>query len=128
MGLFHGLNRGVTQGTEVPRLPPLKRGDLQVNFAAANRDPAKFDEADRLILDRERNPHLAFGAGPHRCLGSNLARMEFRVGLEEVLRRIPDYRITDETRCKFVGNAITRGFTSLPVAFTPGPRSTVASS
>jgi cytochrome P450 len=127
MGSVHGLNRVATQDTEVGGCP-LKRGDLiQVNFAAANRDPAMFDKADRLVLDRERNPHLAFGAGPHRCLGSNLARMEFRVGLEEVLRRIPDYRITDQTKCKFVGNAITRGFMSLPVAFTPGPRSTVAS-
>ena len=65
-----------------------------------------------MVLDREENPHLAFGAGPHRCLGSNLARMEFKVGVGEVLRRIPDYWIPDESKCRFAGTNITRGFTA----------------
>jgi cytochrome P450 len=126
MGSVHGLNRVVTEDTVIGGCP-VKRGDsIQVNFAAANRDPGQFVDADRLVLDREKNAHLAFGAGTHRCLGSNLARMEFRVGLEEVLNRIPDYTIPDESKCKFAGASITRGFTSLPVAFTPGRRTGAA--
>ncbi len=122
MGSVHGLSRFVTEDIELAGCP-LKRGDvIQVNFAAANRDPGYFAEADQVVLDREQNPHLAFGAGPHRCLGSNLARMEFRVGVGEVLRRIPDYWIPDESKCRFAGTNITRGFTALPVRFTPGPR------
>lgn len=62
-------------------------------LGAANTDEAEFERADRVELDREANRHIAFGAGPHRCLGSHLARLELRVALEEWHRRIPDYRI-----------------------------------
>lgn len=56
---------------------------------AGNRDPEMFDDADTFIIDRVRNSHFAFGSGIHRCLGSNLARMELRVAIEESLRQIP---------------------------------------
>ena len=62
-------------------------------LGSANTDDAHFSEAQRVDFERERNLHMAFGAGPHRCLGSHLARMELRVALEEWHRRIPDYRI-----------------------------------
>jgi cytochrome P450 len=123
-GSVHGLTRVVTKDMEVAGCP-LKRGDIiEVNFAAANRDPREFPEPDQFNLDREGNTHLGFGAGPHRCLGSNLARMELRVGLEQVLARMPDYSI-DDAKCTFLGNFVTRGYTSLPVAFTPGKRTSV---
>jgi cytochrome P450 len=69
-------------------------------IGAANLDD-EFPEASRVDFAREANRHLAFGAGPHRCLGSHLARLEQRVALEEWHRRIPDYRIADgiEIRC-----------------------------
>ena len=119
----HGLNRIVTEDIEVAGCP-LQRGDVvEVNYAAANRDPEAFADPDEFVLDREHNTHLGFGAGPHRCLGSNLARMELAVGLEEVLRRMPDYHV-DDAHTTFIGNAITRGYTSLPVTFSPGPRLT----
>jgi cytochrome P450 len=63
--------------------------------AAANRDPAEFEAADQVVFGRRPNRHIAFGAGPHRCLGSHLARLELRVALEEWHARIPDYRIAD---------------------------------
>ena len=69
-----------------------------MNFPAANRDPVKFEDPDKVILDREENPHIAFGVGIHRCAGSNLARMEMRVSIEEWLKRIPDYRLEDPER------------------------------
>jgi cytochrome P450 len=62
-------------------------------LGAANTDAAHFKDANEVDFARERNIHLAFGSGPHRCLGSHLARMEMRVALEEWHRRIPDYAI-----------------------------------
>lgn len=74
---------------------PMKAGDMVlVPLSAATRDPASFAEPDRVILDRSPNDHIAFGAGPHRCLGSHLARRELRIALEEWHRRIPEYRLT----------------------------------
>ena len=62
----------------------LKAGDwVLLPFPAANRDPEMFDDADRVILDRAVNRHSAFGLGIHRCLGSNLARMELKVAVQE---------------------------------------------
>jgi cytochrome P450 len=62
-------------------------------LGAANLDPGEFEDADVMNLERERNRQIAFGSGPHRCLGSHLARMELRAGLEEWHKRIPDYEI-----------------------------------
>ncbi len=72
----------------------IKKGEL-VTFllGAANTDDQAFENAQTVDFDREANRHIAFGAGPHRCLGSHLARMELRVALEEWHRRIPEYRI-----------------------------------
>ena len=64
-------------------------------FPSANRDPEFFDRADEVLLDREKNRHAAFGLGIHRCLGSNLARMELTVAVEEFLRRIPEFELAD---------------------------------
>lgn len=121
-GSVHGLPRTVTEDVELNGCP-VKRGDIiMVNYAAANRDEVWLDDAEELRIDRDSNPHLAFGAGVHRCLGSNLARMELRVGIGEVLRRVPDYHIPDDSKCVFVGNYVTRGYNSLPVVFTPAER------
>ncbi len=96
----------------------MHRGDqVLMNFPAANRDPAAFPDADKCIIDRAENRHYAFGVGIHRCLGSNLARMELRVALEEWLRRIPDYRITDEFAIRWSVGAV-RGPRTLPLAFS----------
>jgi cytochrome P450 len=73
---------------------PVKAGDMVlVALSAANRDPKEFERAGEVILDRQRNHHIAFGAGPHRCLGSHLARLELNVAMEAWHQRIPDYRI-----------------------------------
>jgi cytochrome P450 len=61
--------------------------------ALATRDPAEFEHPDLIDFDRKENRHLAFGAGPHRCLGSHLARIELRVALQEFHQRIPPYRL-----------------------------------
>ncbi|MEU7189807.1 cytochrome P450 [Streptomyces sp. NPDC045369] len=65
-------------------------------LAAANRDEGTFPEADRLVLDRQANPHLAFGRGPHNCIGAHLARAQLSVGLEALLDHFPRLRLTGQ--------------------------------
>ncbi|MGY8681307.1 cytochrome P450 [Bradyrhizobium sp. UFLA05-153] len=73
---------------------PVKPGNMVLlSFPAANLDPKMFPDADRVVLDRRENRHAAFGLGIHRCVGSNLARMEMQVAIEEWLKRIPDFRL-----------------------------------
>ena len=94
---------------------PMKAGErVLMNFPAANRDPEVFPDADSVILDREQNRHLAFGAGIHRCAGSNLARMELRVAVEEWLSRIPEFELVDPAKVTWAGGQV-RGPRSVPV-------------
>ena len=75
---------------------PMKKGDkVLLPFPAGNRDPEAFEDADQVIIDRAQNRHAAFGLGIHRCVGSNLARMELTVAVEEWLKAIPNYELTD---------------------------------
>ena len=74
----------------------MRKGEwVLLPFPAANRDPEAFPEADRVILDREQNRHVAFGLGIHRCIGSNLARLEIRIALETFIRRFPTFSLAD---------------------------------
>jgi cytochrome P450 len=100
---------------------PMKAGDrVLLNFPAANRDPDEFENADQVILDREQNRHVAFGAGIHRCAGSNLARMELRVAVEEWLKRIPEFELDDTGEVTWAGGQV-RGPRNIPVIFDPVP-------
>jgi cytochrome P450 len=75
---------------------PMKVDDwVLLPFPAANRDPEMFERADEVVIDRAVNRHAAFGLGIHRCLGSNLARLELRVAVEEFLARFPDFELAD---------------------------------
>jgi len=96
---------------------PMHAGDkVLLNFPAANRDPAVFERADEVVLDRQINRHLAFGAGIHRCAGSNLARMEVRVAIEEWLRQIPEFSVPESAEVTWAGGQV-RGPRSVPVVF-----------
>lgn len=77
-------------------------------FGAANRDPEVFEAPDEVRIDRRRNRHLTFGSGAHRCLGSNLARLELRIALQEWLRVMPHFHLTDPERIEWSGGQ-TRG-------------------
>jgi len=95
----------------------MSAGDrVLMSFPAANRDPDKFPDADKVIIDRAENPHIAFGVGIHRCAGSNLARMEMRVSIEEWLARIPEFRLEDPDAVTWAGGQV-RGPRSIPVVF-----------
>lgn len=123
-GSIHGIPRTVAKEVELSGCTFSPGESVIVNYASANRDEEEFPDAGRCILDRRENRHLGFGAGVHRCLGSNLARLEFQVGLERVLSRMPDFTLAAGEQAKFHGNSVTRGFRSVPVVFTPGERST----
>ena len=87
---------------------------ILLSFPAANRDPAQFDRADEVVIDREVNRHAAFGLGIHRCLGSHLARMELRVALEVWLERFPAFSLADPAAVTWSTGQI-RGPRSLPI-------------
>jgi cytochrome P450 len=89
--------------------------------AAANRDSAEYDQPDEIDIDRPQVRHLSFGYGAHYCIGVHLARLELRVALEELLRRVRDVHITDaEIR---YDSGTSRGPVQLNLEFTPGRRS-----
>jgi cytochrome P450 len=86
--------------------------------SVANRNESVFAHADTIDLQREINNHLTFGAGPHRCVGSHLAKTEVTVALQEWLRRIPDFEVP--AGAEIVGHmGPTLGFNRLPLVWTP---------
>ena len=90
------IARIITEDAEVAGCP-VKAGErLLLSFPSANRDDNKFDRPDEVVLDREQNRHLSFGVGVHRCLGSNLARMELKVALQGWLARFPNFELAVE--------------------------------
>jgi cytochrome P450 len=87
---------------------------ILLSFPAANRDPAQFDRAGEIVIDREVNRHAAFGLGIHRCIGSHLARMELRVALEAWLERTPEFTLDDPAAVRWSAGQI-RGPRTLPL-------------
>lgn len=87
------MAREVAEDTTVGGCPYSKGGQVLLSYAAANRDPEKFDKPDDVIIDRAHNPHAAFGLGRHRCLGSNLARLQLTIAISEWLKRIPQFEL-----------------------------------
>ena len=119
----------VTMGREIVKETEIngchfKQGEMvMLAFGAANRDPAEFPDADRVVIDREENRHAAFGLGIHRCIGSTLARMEIRVALEEWLARFPDFTLKPGGSHQMVGGygawpAAASNYTSTKVRMT----------
>ncbi len=93
-----------------------------ISWLSANRDVTKFERPDEVTLQREFNPHLAFGVGPHRCIGMHIARALFGVLVTEVLTRIPDYTVDVHATRFYATNPELNGVVHLPVTFTPGER------
>ncbi|BBZ14821.1 cytochrome P450 [Mycobacterium branderi] len=99
----------------------LRRNDrLIISWLAANHDEQEFARAGDVVLDRAPNRHVAFGLGPHRCIGSHLARVMFEVMVRAVLERIPDYRVDTDGVYQYLGNPTMTGLGKLPVTFTAG--------
>ena len=110
------MAREVIQDTTISGCPVKKNNMVLLSFPAANRDPAVFPDADKVVIDRKENRHAAFGLGIHRCVGSNLARMEMTVAIEEWLKRIPDFRL-DPAGSVTWSEGTVRGPRQLPMLF-----------
>ena len=108
------MARMVASDTELGGCPVKADDWVLLPFPAANRDPEAFEDADRFVIDRRKNRHAAFGLGIHRCLGSNLARMELRIAIEEWLERVPDYELADPGGVRWSTGQV-RGPRELPV-------------
>jgi len=98
---------------------PLRRGDGAVlAIGAANRDPAAFDDPERLDVERSKGSNISFGRGVHHCLGAPLARLEGRIVLEMLLERYSSLRLLTD-RPAFRRGIVLRGLESLPVNAVP---------
>ncbi len=111
------FRRNATQDIEI-RGQKISAGDkLILWYASGNRDEEVFRDADKLDVGRTPNEHLAFGIGPHYCLGAALARLEARIAFEELLRRLPDIALAGPA-VRLRSNWI-HGIKSMPIQFTP---------
>ena len=118
---IQALRRTVRQPTELEGKPLAVGTKVVALNGAANRDPARFAEPDRCLIDRDARAHLGFGNGAHICLGRNFARVMMDVVLRAMLDRLPDFAVADDFTPEYaVGEA--RGMKSLPIRFTPGER------
>ena len=128
----HGITVPSGQ-TSVPAIPEqldpsrhrefkrLMEGDrVLLSWASANRDEGEFACPFAFDLERESNRHIAFGAGPHRCAGSNLARMNLRIAVREIVERFEDLRLTDDD-VRF-HSLYSRAPVAVPITYRPGPR------
>lgn len=112
------MARVVSEEAEYKRCPMNVGDKVLMNFPAANRDPEIFENPNEVDIDRQRNRHIAFGVGIHRCAGSNLARMEMVVSIEEFLKRIPDFELEEGGTVTWAGGQV-RGPRRLPLVFPP---------
>jgi cytochrome P450 len=113
------MARKVIADTEVAGCPVRAGDQMLVTFPAANHDPAAFDAPHEFRLDREQNRHVAFGLGIHRCVGSNLARLELTVAVQEWLRAFPRCAIDPSDQVVWA-NGQVRGPRRLPLVLNPG--------
>ena len=108
------MARKVIKETEVAGCPVRPGEQMLLTFPAANHDPEVFEDAHEFQLERARNRHVAFGLGIHRCVGSNLARLELLVGMQEWLRAFPNYTLDPSQETSWA-NGQVRGPRGLPV-------------
>jgi cytochrome P450 len=121
-GSFICIGRTARHDTEIAGHPVNAGERVIVYWASANRDEAEFDDPDTFDPERPHNRHVAFGAGPHRCAGSHLARMNLRIAIEEIVGRMKDIRLQDGADINWV-STFNRAPLCVPITFTPGPRS-----
>jgi cytochrome P450 len=120
-GPFVAIARTVRRDTEIGG-HQIKAGEkVIIYWASADRDSAEFPDPDVFSLDRSNNRHLAFGAGPHRCAGSNLARMNMRIALGELVTRLKDIQLQGGTDIHYHAT-FTRAPLAVPITFAPGRR------
>lgn len=117
----HGVARHAVADADVNGWSIKEGESIFLAIASANHDEEIFPDADQVRLDRHPNRHVGFGAGMHHCLGLFIARMMFDAMLDEVLARIPDYRVVVGSEERYSSVDKVNGWAHLPVTFTPGP-------
>ncbi|MET0187737.1 MAG: cytochrome P450 [Pseudonocardia sediminis] len=116
------LGRTATKDTEVSG-QKIKKGEMvMLSYAAAARDPRHFSDPHEIDITRKIPTNIAFGYGPHRCIGSHLARLQALTAMEEMLRRLPDLHMAAGQEPLFSHSTVTRDMETLPVEFTPGAK------
>lgn len=114
-----GMWRIVKQDTELGGMKIPNGAVVQLRYAAANRDPKKFADPDKFDIERTNaRTHLAFGKGPHMCVGNMLSRKEMLVAFDELLERLDNFAVADENAIRILPNILLRGVTHLPITFT----------
>lgn len=102
----------------------MRAGDeVLLMYASGNRDERVFADPDRFDVTRSPNNHIGFGFGTHFCLGSSLARIEIRIMFEELIRRLPDWRLVPGEDPKILGATFTRAYDRVEIEFAPESRS-----
>ena len=113
-----GMWRLVTEDTELGGHAIPKGAMVQLRYAAANRDPKKFENPDAFDVERKNaRAHLAFGKGPHMCVGNMLSRKEMLVAFDELLERLDNFQIADEDGIAILPNILLRGVIKLPISY-----------
>ena len=113
------VSRNATVDTEIAGCPVPAGAALAVVVGSANHDESIYDRADEFDLDRPASNHVAFGTGPHQCLGMHLARMEMRTGLNAILDGLPNLRLDPDAPAPAIEGLAFRGPDALPVVFDP---------
>ncbi len=115
------VSRVAAVDTEVAGCPIAAGSPVNVVTGSANHDEQRWPDASEWRIDRPPQPHLAFGTGPHQCLGMHLARLELRVALNAVLDRLPNLRLDPDAPAPVIQGYAFRGPDALPVCFDPAP-------
>ena len=108
------VGRIATEDTELGGCPVGQGEWVMLSFPAANRDPAAFEDPHEVRIDRSKNRHSAFGLGVHRCLGSNLARLEMNIAIEMLIDRFPRFSLVEGADVGFSAGNV-RGPRQVPV-------------
>ncbi|MEL7190386.1 MAG: cytochrome P450 [Pseudomonadota bacterium] len=114
-----GMWRIVKQDTELGGVAIPAGATVQLRYAAANRDPNKFENPNAFDVERKNaRAHLAFGKGPHMCVGNMLSRKEMLVAFDELFERLDNFAVSDESGIAILPNILLRGVTKLPITYT----------
>jgi cytochrome P450 len=116
-GPFIAIGRTVRHDTEIGGHPIGAGEKVLISWASANRDPEEFPDPDTFDAERERNRHIAFGAGPHRCAGSNLARLNLQVAVRELVHRLADIELIEPEASLPFHSAFNRSPLAMPIRF-----------
>ncbi|MCM3246588.1 MULTISPECIES: cytochrome P450 [Cytobacillus] len=112
---FHGMNRFVTEDIQLKGMNLKKGQEVMAWIGSANRDESVFDKPDVFDINRSPNNYLSFGAGVHYCLGSQLAKLEAKICITEMLKAIPTMKLDTSKHLRLISSTFMYGYKELPV-------------